>query len=337
MSKRSALGVVEGYYVAQAVLALHRGGVLKMLEAGRTAAQVAADADYDVEAATAVLEFVYLNTDLLVRAGNREYRLAPKYGAYRALGFHLDKFLGAYGQPMARLEDALRSPRQGRRLVDRKQLAEAFSRAQPDGLGALVEIVRGTGARSLLDLGCGTAALLRQLCRGDAGFRGWGVEVDREMCAVAVERIRAAGLQRQLRIIRGDARELDRSFSAAQRKRVDALLGGSLLNELCRGGGAPAVKFLTRLRRLFPGRPLLVLDYYGRLGRGRARPRHRQTLLQDLVQAVTGQGVPPADLAGWRALYLRAGCELVKAYEGEAAGIEWFLHVVELRAEAQSQ
>ena len=58
--------------------------------------------------------------------------------------------------------------------------------------------------------------------------------------------------------------------------------------------------------------------------------RYRHTLLQDMAQSISGQGIPPADVAQWAAVYEAAGCGLLHVYEGDSSGIAWFVHVVRL-------
>jgi SAM-dependent methyltransferase len=331
MVRRTAHGVVEGFYCAQTVFALHRQGVFAALTAYREPQALARELGYDLESFRAVLEFLYWTTDLLARSPDGEYRLARKYQPYRAFGFHLDKFLGAYGEPLARLEESLRLPAEGRRLVDRGRLAEAFSHAETNGATTIANLIRHAGVHSVMDLGCGTAALLRELGRSDPTFRGWAVDVDASMCKAATAAIAAAGLTQQIRVVCADVRCIGTRLCPRERSCVEALVGRSLFNEFCRSGGVEAVRVLARLRRLFPGRRLFVADYYGKLTYSMVpSARFRHTVLQDLAQALTAQGIPPPNLASWNRLYLAGGCKLAEAYEGEADGIEWFFHVVEL-------
>jgi SAM-dependent methyltransferase len=331
MARRAALEVVEGFYIGHVAFGLYRRGVLRSLSSFATPQEVALRFGYDAEALTAALDFLYRMTDLVTRNRRGEYRLAPQYHSYRALGFHLDKFLGAYGGPVVQLDESLRLPSHGRDLVDRRILAGAFGRAETGGLAPIAAILRDAGVHSLLDLGCGTSALLRALCCADRKFRGWAVDTDAAICAVASEKIAAAGLKDRIRVIRADIRRLANFLPRQERNQVGALFGRSILNEFCRARGRDAVKVLASLRRLFPNRPIFVADYYGKLTYGSPSPaRYRHTLLQDLAQSLTAQGVPPPDLASWTKLYRAAGCEILKAYEGEANGIDWFLHVVQL-------
>jgi len=95
-------------------------------------------------------------------------------------------------------------------------------------------------------------------------------------------------------------------------------------------GEQRAVKWLRGLRRLFPDRPLLILDYYGRLGQTKSRKlaKERETLLHDFAQLISGQGIPPASAAEWRSIYAEAGCRLVHISEDKLT--TRFIHILRL-------
>jgi hypothetical protein len=59
-----------------------------------------------------------------------------------------------------------------------------------------------------------------------------------------------------------------------------------------------------------------------------ARGEDRETLLRDYVQLISGQGVPPARMSEWRAIYAAAGCRLAHVIEDTAT--TRFIHVVML-------
>jgi hypothetical protein len=87
-----------------------------------------------------------------------------------------------------------------------------------------------------------------------------------------------------------------------------------------------AIQLLRVLRDAFPDRRLLVVDYLGRLGRARGGNNDYQAVLQDLVQALSGQGIPPPDLKGWSDVYEAAGVRLTRVWQGPGSGLEWFIH-----------
>jgi SAM-dependent methyltransferase len=193
-------------------------------------------------------------------------------------------------------------------------------------------VIAQLGRGAVLDLGCGTAALLIALATADPGFAGWGLEKNPAMVRAARAGVRAAGLVRRVRVLAGDVAGL----AAAVPDEVAAAIGTvtmcDVANEMFRAGPARFVAWLRTARARFPGRLLIVSDYYGRLGDPDAPP-HRETLLQDYVQVISGQGVPPRDARAWQAIYRRAGCRLVHAIEDRTT--TRFIHVAQLAPAAK--
>jgi Methyltransferase domain len=329
--RRGAIDIAEGFYLGRIVHHLHRSGILERLEHPATAEDVARECGYDPEVLRALLEYVRLRTDLLARDGGDSYSLNPAYAPYRVFGFHLDKLLGAYGPPLERLDDLLRAPTLGAELVDDGALAGAFSRLDGDTAAVQSAVIRAWTVDALLDLGSGPGTLLLTLARADPSFRGWGIDANPAVCATATERIAQAGLDGAVRVVCGDVRDVATLLDSDERDRVAGLHAGSLLNELFRSGGDEAVDLVVTLGRLFPGRLLFVSDYYGKLGwTRRVSGAYAHSLLQDVAQTISGQGVPPPDRARWAAIYDAAGSALLDAYEGDHNGVAWFVHVVRL-------
>jgi hypothetical protein len=108
---------------------------------------------------------------------------------------------------------------------------------------------------------------------------------------------------------------------------VCAVTACNVANEMFTDGYSRAVDWLRGLRKALPGRPLLIDEYYGRLGKQKGRA-HRETLLHDYAQLISGQGVPPASAAEWRTIYKRAGCRLVHIIEDKTT--TRFIHLLQL-------
>lgn len=336
MAKSDVLGVIEGFYLAQVLHHLHQRKILDRMKDWVAPAELAREQGYDPDLFEALLEFVYQATDILRKDRARRYALAPRYHRFYHLGFQLEKFIGTYGPVMARLDETLRRPDLGRGLADRAVEAQAYHTIGSPPNPVVLRIARERRLPSLLDLGCGPATLLTELGACDPGFQGWGVDAAAEMCAAARQRVAEAGLADRIRIVQADARQVAEVLSAPERASIAALHCKGLLDELFRSGSSEAVRFLIHLREGFPGRLLFVVDYYGKLTRvPRVKARHRHTMVHDVVQVTTAQGVPPADLTGWLEVYGEAGCSVEHAYEGESSGIQWFVHLVGLTA-AQS-
>jgi hypothetical protein len=184
----------------------------------------------------------------------------------------------------------------------------------------------------VVDLGCGPASLLVGMASRHPAFTGIGVDANPAMCAAAEEAIVRRGVEGQVTILEGDALAVLATLPEGTRRQVTAIYGRSFFNACFGRGPAQAVDAVRRLAGLFPGRLVVVDDYYGELERcptGRS-PDHRAACLQDLVQVWSGQGVPPGDRDGWAAVYAAGNARLRRSYEGDADGFRRFVHVVEL-------
>jgi SAM-dependent methyltransferase len=171
--------------------------------------------------------------------------------------------------------------------------------------------------------------LLLTLARQVQDFVGWGIDANPAMLRLARARAKADGLQTRVRFIRDDARNL-KAIPADIRTQVGSVLACNIANEMFSDGDATAVRWLKNLRRLFPGRPLLIQDYYGLLGQKKTREilRERETLLHDFVQLISGQGIPPATARHWQAIYKKAGSTLVHITEDTST--TRFIHILRL-------
>jgi len=151
------------------------------------------------------------------------------------------------------------------------------------------------------------------------------------MCAAAQARVAARGLADRIEIVCGDARDLPSLLGDDVLDEIDVVHCKGLMNELFGNGDSDAVAYLSVLRSLFPDRLLLNVEYYGKLGLVYGvDSRYRHTLVHDVVQQLTGQGVQPSDRDGWDRVYRAAGAALEHAFEGDESGIEWCVHVVRL-------
>jgi hypothetical protein len=167
------------------------------------------------------------------------------------------------------------------------------------------------------------------LAEEDARFVGWGLELSPAMRRAARLAIRAAGMGKRIKIIAGDYRDLEGVLPAEVRLSIRTVTASHVVNEMFGSGVSGVMSWLEALRRTLPDRPLLISDYYGRLG-SNAVGHRRGTLLHDYVQLISGQGVPPASLVEWREIYARAGCRLAHVIEDRMT--TQFIHIVVLYA-----
>jgi len=320
----SSLDLVEALQLGHAVTTLHDLDVLAALEQASSAEDLARKLRLDLMMLRGVLEYVAARTDLVRKLGDR-FQVTGNYTSQSK--FLLDLYGLAFGNNAVQLGTLLRRPALARGAVDLRRHARAFGQVQDSAVGALPGIIRQLGFNHLLDLGCGPASLLLQLTARDRAFIGWGLEVSPAMCQRARKRIRAAGVGKRIRVLQGDAFRPRSALPSIVRAQVQSVVASQLANELFGAGAARAVAWLRSLHATLPGRPLLLCDYYGRLGT-RSSGASREVLLHDYVQVISGQGVPPPSLKEWRAIYSTAGCRLVHVMEDPATTL--FVHLVVL-------
>jgi hypothetical protein len=314
---------VEGFHVAAIVRGLDELGVLDAMAAPATPADLAAAAHVDAALLRLCLEYLAGRSTLVRRRGDR-YVVTDEWDAHaRAC---VRQYVGAYGLSSIRLPTVLRDPGAGAALVDRTEHARSYA-AAPTASVLVADVVHQLGLTPTLDLGCGRAAMLVELGRRDPRFVGWGVDASPEMCGAARAEVAAAGLDDRVTIIEADAFDAG-VLAGLPVDGVRALTATSLLDGLWSGRGGPTVaSWLRSAAAAFPGCALVVADSFGRLGHG-PPPWPWPTAVHDLVQALSGQGVPPPDHDGWCTAYEEAGALL--AYRTEDERRSWFLHVVRL-------
>lgn len=321
--------LVEGFALANVIDALQTTGILDELTQWRTIKDLAHTADLNPEILSVVLEYACTRTDIVEKnQEDRRYRLTPRYENRVWLTYLLDQYLGAYRQNMNDLPSILRDPGLGVALKNEERHAAAFRRVELSGFPELVHIIAQIGFTGILDIGCGNAGLLTSLARVNPAFRGWGMDANPHMCAEATARVEDLGLSDRIMIVHGDVRSGPPAVAEEDEANIQAVTASSLLNEFFGSGIDRAVEWVSAVRTKFPGRVLLVADYYGSLGNADFLPS-RHGCLHDFVQCLSGQGIPPDTAKDWEEIYERSGCDLIQSIElpGE---IRRFIHLVSL-------
>jgi hypothetical protein len=178
----SDFDLVEAFQLSHAVSTLHNLQVFTALKKPATTEELCAWYSLDAGLLRGMLEYVAARTDLLRKSGER-FVATPGYSARSR--FLLDLYVGAYGGNAAQLAKLLRNPSVAPNAVDRVRYAQAFDGVEDSPLGLLPEIIRRLEFNHVLDLGCGSGALMRELASQDSCFIGWGIDLNRAMCRVA--------------------------------------------------------------------------------------------------------------------------------------------------------
>lgn len=314
--RQNLLEAIQGHYATGLLHAMIDRGVLRALDSPQDPVALAREFDFPADALRAALEYLATTTNVVARTKKGRYRLGAV--AYPELAFQIGKFAATYGRAVETL---------GERPPDYEALGRAYAGAAEHSAPATTELLAKAHPGCLVDLGCGPATLLIELAARDPNFEGIGLDSSPAVCRIARQRVREAGLNRRIRILRAHANDPTREIPDSLVHRVDTLHGASFLNAYFRHGDHTAIEVLKTLAKRFPERSAWFVDYYGRLHSTMNVGKHRLTLLQDLAQVVSGQGVPPASEKQWRRVFRKARFEVGDMYEVTARGLTWFLAI----------
>lgn len=315
--KKNIFDLIESYYLIQ---------FIRYLNAQQFFKEGKREIDYDRSNLPVwnMLRFIYDRTDLLInRKGT--YLLAKKYTHYTAFAFHIDKLLESYGH------FDFKHPSHILKL-DKLQFARAKEKTFPYyDYAFLMSVLNQLNSKTILDLGCSMGGLLVKFCKSRKTRKGFGIDNNINLFRKGSAMFAAAGFGNRAKLIYGNALKMDTLLSEKMKGSVDTVVANNFLNEFFAEGNKLITGVLAKIKKAFPGKVLVVMDYYGVFGTSRKNDPHLQhNYLHDIIQIFSGQGTPPENYKAWNRYYKKTGCRLVQVYEGKNSGFNWFLHVVQL-------
>jgi precorrin-6B methylase 2 len=321
----SVVDAVEGYYAALTLDALHQVGALERLASWTSPAGISAELGLDPALVEALTAFLAKTTQLLETNEHGEVRLAGADFDRRRLCHMLDQYVGAYGPVLVGLNQALRGDKTHVVAVDLVRHAAAFAARPEAALTEAGRLVQQLGATRIVELGCGGAHDLCALGAANPDFTAIGIDANREVLRQAAARVAALGLDQRIELLNGDA---PAALSGIAADAVQVVLASSFLNGFWSSPG-DIERVLRKLTEYLPRRLLVVSDYYPQLLKTDGAHEAR-TLIHDLAQVASGQGLPPSSLEGWATVYVNTGGVLMHAFEASGDGIDRFVHLVRL-------
>jgi cyclopropane fatty-acyl-phospholipid synthase-like methyltransferase len=121
-----------------------------------------------------------------------------------------------------------------------------------------IDLIKRNGFSKVLDLGCGDAEFLISLCKGDRGFRGYGVDLSQEVVALAKRRLPKEGLADQIEIMVGDIFKLKEVREEVGMP--DVATSFFVLHEFLSNGRQTVIDLLRQFREVFPGVSLITCE-----------------------------------------------------------------------------
>jgi SAM-dependent methyltransferase len=307
---RSGVGeLASAYVLSTAIVGLARSGVLARLSQDWAPLPSLVPEGGVPDLVAKFLRFLRLRG--LVESDADDWRLTTRGAeltselAENLLGYYVE----AYGPVFGRIDDLLTGRAEYGSDVERDN--EALGRRcevifRSFGTSIVRDLMKQRGARSLLDLGCGTGGLVLDLCREDPGLVAVGMDIAEDAIELALSRAEAEAMTNRATFVVGDA------FQPAswpdQAKECDFYVAVGALHEHFRDGRAAVVGLLAGYRELLgarPGRTFLL-----------AEP---ELMIDDadanffLVHALSDQGFP-RPRAPWLEVIEEAGLTCGRVY-----------------------
>lgn len=252
---------LKGFYTTRAIIALYNVGMLDEMS-GQGSVDLDAFAEshaLDATALRSLCDYLYA-VNVLKRHGNR-YAVDRRNPAVAATlnGPFLSVY--AYQDVFHNLEALLRKEktygvdvtRQGE-LVARGSGAAARLLAFP----LVADVLARNGFKRILDLCCGDATFLIDLCERRPEVTGYGVDISEEAIAFGRMLLQDHRLDKRVELVVGDVFEIDQVGAAIDG--IDAATCVYALHEFLDDDRQRMLDLLGRFKSAFPGVPLVVCE-----------------------------------------------------------------------------
>jgi 2-ketoarginine methyltransferase len=304
--------LAKGYYTTKAMLALWRLGVLERAASGAEIVldEVAQRLGTEADQLRPIFDYLIVR-GFLDRISAGVYRLTERGLATSPYFGYLSTMVGAYEPVFVRIEELLTGRLVYGRDIKRshEEMVRGLTALEDRMMGTVAEVVRNTGARKVLDLGCGSARMLSRICGFGPDIQGVGVDRDPNSCAVARETVEREGLQGRLTIIEGDAADIA-GLPRDAVTGVDMVTVMFLLHEILRQRGREGTVELLRdiAGLLGPGGHLAMVEVSGTVDHAY---RENQLFVPEyeLLHEYTNQRLAPRP--EWEAMADEAGMKVL--------------------------
>jgi SAM-dependent methyltransferase len=122
----------------------------------------------------------------------------------------------------------------------------------------VIDMLRGTRFRHVLDIGCGDCGFLIELCKSNPLLKGYGLDLSPEALSVGQEEIARAGMKDRILVACQDLTAMKKPPDTWAH--VDAATCFFVLHEVLYPGPDMLIGFLRSYQKIFPGAPLIVVE-----------------------------------------------------------------------------
>ena len=256
--KRFSNDALSGFYTTRALVALYNVGFLPELSQRGSIHLRAFAAEHNLDATVLEALATYLYSVRVLKRRGDTYA----YDRTQVIAETLNgpfQTVYAYQDVFHNLEALLRQEKSFG--VDVKRDGELVA----TGSGAVgkllifpmvVDVLRQNKFDCVLDLCCGDATMLVDVCTRARNLRGYGVDISPEAVAAGRKNLEEHNLRERVQLLVGDAFNLD--AIAAEVTGVQAATCVYALHEFASASSDRAVEMLRSFKRGFPGVPLII-------------------------------------------------------------------------------
>jgi cyclopropane fatty-acyl-phospholipid synthase-like methyltransferase len=183
------------------------------------------------------------------------------------------------------------------------------------------DIVKRYDLKSILDLGCGSAEFLLQVCES-TDLNAFGVDISKDAIQYAQQGINSRGLSNKIVVKVGDIFNLNTFASFQGENRVDAVTSMFVVHEFAYSGQARLIELLKVIKKSFP-ESYLILCEFSRFSSDFLRERTSSIAEHHLFHALSEQGIlTPQE---WRHVISESGYGIVEEIRYDFAGQIYFI------------
>lgn len=254
-------GIISGFYTTRTMQALFNVGFFdEIQEKGTVNVESFAESNnLDVGILTSLCDSLFALSILEKNGADYELDSKGRILVEVARGW----FDGVYGyeEVFHSLEALLRKEKEYGRDVTRRSDFVARGSGEMEKwiyFPLAIDIISKNGFKKVLDLGCGEATFLTNLCESNGQVTGYGIDIAPEAIANGRERVKRAGLESRIHLFVEDISELEKVPDPLQG--VDVATTFFVFHEILFAGADRVVELLRSFRRLFPGVPVIVFE-----------------------------------------------------------------------------
>ena len=181
------------------------------------------------------------------------------------------------------------------------------------------DIIKKNNFNTVLDLGCGSAEFLLQLCE-NTKLNGYGIDISEEAVSFAQDLINEKSLGRRVVVKIGDIFDIKELKNISDN--IDVITCMFVLHEFLPLGKDKVEDLLKKIKQSFPNKHLIVCEL-SKFQPDFLRKNPTSIAEHHLFHALSGQGLmTPGE---WRNIFRDAGLQLVEEKRYDFAGQAYFV------------